>query len=63
MSYFVRSTTKREILERHAGKGESFGNAFAEYLNAQKAPVVSVSVEGSDVTVVFFQEPKANSDK
>ncbi len=53
MSYFVRQITKREVLAKFAGKDESFGNAFAEYLNSHKAPVVSVQVEGSDITVVF----------
>lgn len=63
MSYFVRKVTKREVLKGFAGNEESFGNAFAEYLNAQKAPVVAFAFEGSDVTVVFFQEQKAKSDK
>lgn len=58
MSYFVRKTTKRDILREFAGQEESFGNALAEYLNAQKAPVISVSLEGSDVTVVFHTPDK-----
>jgi hypothetical protein len=60
VSYFVRTTTKRQILAAHAGKDESFGNALAEYLNAQKAPVVSVSFEGPDVTVVFHTPSKSD---
>lgn len=60
MSYFVRTVTKREVLAKYAGKGESFGNALESYLNAQKATVVSVSFEGSDVTVVFHTPAKSD---
>lgn len=61
MSYFVRKVTKREVLKDFASKDESFGNAFAEYLNAQKAPVVAFAFEGSEITVVFQADPKKAS--
>ncbi len=61
MSYFARKTTKRQLL---AGDQDgSFGDALAAYLNGQKAEVVTVIVEGSEVTVVFKSEPKTKSDK
>ena len=57
MSYFARKTTKRQLL---AGDPDgSFGEALASYLNGQKAEVVSVIVEGSEVTVVFKAEHKS----
>lgn len=61
MSYFARKTTKRQILGDD--RDGSFGDALAAYLNSQKAEVVTVIVEGSEVTVVFKSEPKAESDK
>lgn len=61
MSYFVRKVTKREVLKGFAGKDESFGNAFAEYLNSQKAPVVAFAFEGSEITIVFQSDPKKAS--
>lgn len=56
MSYFARKVTKRQLLANDPDG--SFGNALAEYLNGQNAEVVSVIVEGSEVTVVFRAETK-----
>jgi len=56
MSYFVRRTTKRQLLADD--RDGSFGDALAAYLNAQKADVTAVIVEGSEVTVVFHSATK-----
>lgn len=53
MSYFVRKVGQRELLEKHGDKDGSLGNALAEYLNAQKAPVVNVSETNGEFLVVF----------
>ena len=65
MSYFCRKVTKRQLLGDD--RDGSFGDALAAYLNSSKAQVVSVIVEGSEVTVVFHSEskpePKAHKEK
>jgi hypothetical protein len=63
MSYFVRKVGQRELLATYASKDESVGNSLAEYLNAQKSPVVSVTESNGEYLVVFFQEPKASDKK
>jgi len=57
MSYFVRTKSKREIVTEFGGTDESFGNALAQYLNAQKAPVISVMLADGQVTTVFHTAP------
>ena len=58
MSYFVRTKSKREILADFGGKEESFGNALAQYLNHEKAPVISVVVVDGQVMTVFHTPDK-----
>jgi hypothetical protein len=57
MSYFARKVTKRQLLGDD--RDGSFGDALAAYLNKQNAEVVTVVVEGSEVTVVFHSAPKS----
>ncbi len=58
MSYFVRTKSKREIMAEFGGKDESFGNALAQYLNHEKAPVISVVFDSGEVTTVFHTPDK-----
>lgn len=58
MSYFVRTKSKRAIIEEFGGEDESFGNALAQYLNAEKSPVISVLFDSGEVTTVFHTPDK-----
>lgn len=61
MSHFVRTPTKREILADFGDKKGSFGSALEQYLNQLPGEVISVHIEGSDITVVGKAAAKPKS--
>lgn len=63
MRYFARKVTKRQLQAKFGSEDGSFGDALAKYLNDQKAEVISVIVEGSEVTTIFLSPPDKGAQK